>query len=147
MQLMGIASLHPYYVLESQIGIAAHPSRPPLRDLLRMRSNLLKHNNLMLRSERRERLEAWAASDSPISHSQYRSVHAGMRTGKDSMPRTKLEYTRFGSPTTSMLSKRFSISCHTIFSCSSASRMPTQRWMPKPNDRWVRGRARSMMNW
>jgi hypothetical protein len=25
----------------------------------------------MLRSERRERLEAWAASDSPISHSQY----------------------------------------------------------------------------
>jgi hypothetical protein len=36
-----------------------------------MRFNLLKHNNLMLRSERRERLEAWAASDSPISHSQY----------------------------------------------------------------------------
>jgi len=32
---------------------------------------LLKHNNLMLRSERRERLEAWAASESPISHSQY----------------------------------------------------------------------------
>jgi dsDNA-binding SOS-regulon protein len=27
-----------------------------------MRFNLLKHNNLMLRSERRERLEAWAAS-------------------------------------------------------------------------------------
>jgi hypothetical protein len=39
--------------------------------LLRMRSTLLKHNNLMLRSERRERLEAWAASDSPVSHSQY----------------------------------------------------------------------------
>src|SRR5450756_396994 len=37
---------------------------------LRMRSNLLKHNNLMLRSERRECLEAWAASDSPISHRQ-----------------------------------------------------------------------------
>jgi len=33
----------------------------------------LKHNNLMLRSERRERLEAeaWAASDQPTSHSQY----------------------------------------------------------------------------
>jgi hypothetical protein len=43
-----------------------HPSRRPLRGLLRMRSNLLKHNNLMLRSERRERLEAWAASDSHI---------------------------------------------------------------------------------
>jgi len=28
-----------------------------------MRSNLLKHNDLMLRSEQRERLEAWAASD------------------------------------------------------------------------------------
>jgi len=28
-----------------------------------MRFNLLKHNNLMLRSERRERLEAWATSD------------------------------------------------------------------------------------
>jgi len=38
---------------------------------LRMRSHLLKHNNLMLRSERRERLEAWAASGSPISHRQY----------------------------------------------------------------------------
>src|SRR5712672_4874619 len=56
--------------LESQIGIAAHPSRRPLRGLLRMRSSLLKHNNLMLRSERRERREAWAASDSPISHSR-----------------------------------------------------------------------------
>src|SRR6267154_3148382 len=43
----------------------------PVGGLLRMRSNLLKHNNLMLRSERRERLEAWAAGDSPISHSQY----------------------------------------------------------------------------
>ena len=38
----------------------------PVGDLLRMRSNSLKHNNLMLRSERRERLEAWAASDSQI---------------------------------------------------------------------------------
>src|SRR5229473_2724269 len=36
-----------------------------------MRSNLLKHDNVMLRSERRERLEAWAASDSPISHSRW----------------------------------------------------------------------------
>ncbi len=35
-----------------------------------MRFSLLKHNNLMLRSERRERLEAWAASDSSISHRQ-----------------------------------------------------------------------------
>src|SRR6266568_8100507 len=64
----------PIQYLESQIGVAAHPSRRPLRGLLRMRSNLLKHNNLMLRSERRERLEAWAASDSPISHSQYYSA-------------------------------------------------------------------------
>src|SRR5450631_1682203 len=56
---------------ESQTCIAAHPSRRPLRGLLRMRSNLLKHNNLMLRSELRERLEAWATSDSPISHSEY----------------------------------------------------------------------------
>jgi hypothetical protein len=36
-----------------------------------MRFNLLKHNDLMLRSERRERLEAWAAIDSLISHRQY----------------------------------------------------------------------------
>jgi hypothetical protein len=50
---------------------------PILRDaarkrarLLRMRLNLLKQNNLMLRSERRERLEAWAASDRLISRSQ-----------------------------------------------------------------------------
>jgi hypothetical protein len=50
--------------------------QPILRDaaktpLLRMRSHLLKHNNVMLRSERRERLEAWAANDQPISHRQY----------------------------------------------------------------------------
>ena len=38
----------------------------PVGDPLRMRSNSLKHNNLMLRSERRERLEAWAVSDSQI---------------------------------------------------------------------------------
>jgi hypothetical protein len=31
----------------------------------------LKHNNLMLRSERSERLEAWAASDSHIFHRRY----------------------------------------------------------------------------
>jgi len=36
-----------------------------------MRFDLLKHNNLMLRSERRERLEAWAASDSDIYDSRY----------------------------------------------------------------------------
>jgi len=30
---------------------------------------VLKHNNLMLRSEPRERLEAWATRHSPISHS------------------------------------------------------------------------------
>src|SRR5712672_4373660 len=68
--------------LESQIGIAAHPSRRPLRGLLRMRSNLLKHNNLMLRSERRERLEAWAARDSPISHSQHQDQYPLRETGK-----------------------------------------------------------------
>src|SRR5579862_6938936 len=45
-----------------------------------------------------------------------------------------------------MVSKRFRISSQTMRSCSSARRMPTQRWMPKPKERWVRGRARSMMN-
>ena len=49
-------------------GITKSVLKPILRDghfvtSSRMRSNLLKHNNLMLRSERRERLEAWAASD------------------------------------------------------------------------------------
>ena len=42
-------------------------------------------------------------------------------------------------------SKRFRISSQTMRSCISASRLPTQRWMPKPNDRCWRGRARSMM--
>ena len=41
-----------------------------------MRSNLLKHNNLMLRSEQRERLEAWAASD-------HRSLIVSTRFGRD----------------------------------------------------------------
>jgi hypothetical protein len=36
-----------------------------------MRSKVLKQNNLMLRSERRERLEAWATGDSLISDGQY----------------------------------------------------------------------------
>jgi uncharacterized protein (DUF486 family) len=36
-----------------------------------MRSKVLKQNNLMLRSERRERLEAWATGYSPISDSQH----------------------------------------------------------------------------
>src|SRR6266446_9798968 len=57
-------------------GAFAHPT---IRShALRMRSNSLKHNNLMLRSERRERLEAWAVSDSPISHSQYWSTLHGV---------------------------------------------------------------------
>jgi hypothetical protein len=52
------------------------PVLPILRDaakrpLLRMRSKVLTQNNLMLRSERRERLEASATADSPISDSQY----------------------------------------------------------------------------
>jgi hypothetical protein len=42
--------------------LAAHPSRRPLCGLLRMRLSLSKHNDLMLRSEQRERLEAWAAT-------------------------------------------------------------------------------------
>jgi len=40
---------------------------------------LLKHNNLMLRSEPRERLEAWATSDSPISHSGYSARDVAFR--------------------------------------------------------------------
>ena len=47
----------------------SHPSRRPLRGLLRMRSSLLQHNDLMLWSERSERLEAWTARVSHISHS------------------------------------------------------------------------------
>jgi hypothetical protein len=56
--------------MDTTHGLAAILRDAAKRPLLRMRSNLLKHNDLMLRSERRERLEAWAASDSPISHSQ-----------------------------------------------------------------------------
>jgi hypothetical protein len=44
--------------------------------LLRMRFNLLKHNNLMLRSERRERLEAWAACTVACGHPSRRIAHA-----------------------------------------------------------------------
>jgi hypothetical protein len=39
-----------------------------------MRSNLLKHNNLMLRSERRERLEAWQQATHRSLDSQYWSI-------------------------------------------------------------------------
>src|SRR6185437_677649 len=69
-----------------------------------------------------------------------------IRTGRCSIPLTKLEYTRLGGPTTSILSNRLRISSQMIFSCSSARRIPTQRWIPKPNDKCVRGRARSIRN-
>ena len=45
------------------------------------------------------------------------------------------ELMRSGSPSSSIVSKRFRISSQTIRSCISASRLPRQRWMPKPNDR------------
>jgi hypothetical protein len=45
-----------------------------LNPTLRMRLKLSKHDNLMLRSERRERLEAWAAIDSPILYKRTRFV-------------------------------------------------------------------------
>jgi hypothetical protein len=51
--------------------VIGRASARPVGGLLRMRSKLLKQNNLMLRSERRERLEAWATSDPLISHSRY----------------------------------------------------------------------------
>ena len=43
----------------------------------------MKHNNLMLRSERRERLEAWAPSDSPLTSSVLMDgIHCGSRLGR-----------------------------------------------------------------
>jgi hypothetical protein len=44
-----------------------------------------------------------------------------LRTGSDSMPRTELEQTRFGWPTT------LDVSSQTVRSYYSASRLPTQR--------------------
>src|SRR6185437_10669519 len=75
-----------------------------------------------------------------------RHVYAAMRTGIASKPFTKFEFIRFGSPTTSIFGKRRRISSHMMRSCISASRMPTQRWMPKPKETCWRGRSRSMMN-
>ena len=46
-------------------------SQAALSQICQSSASLLKHNNLMLRSERRERLEAWAASESAFAHSQY----------------------------------------------------------------------------
>src|SRR3954451_20848428 len=43
---------------------------------LRMKSNSLKHNDLMLRSEHRERLQAWAKRDSAISKVSFRGPFA-----------------------------------------------------------------------
>ena len=51
----------------------------------------------------------------------------------------KVEKTRLGSPTTLMSGKRARISSQMIFSCSSASRLPTQRWIPEPKDDVVAG--------
>ena len=45
-----------------------------------------------------------------------------------------MDFRRTGSPTTSIIGKRLRISSQTTRSCISARRLPTQRWMPKPND-------------
>ena len=55
-----------------------------------------------------------------------------IRTGKCVMPRMKLLGLRWTSPTCSILWKRLRISSHNTRSCSSASRLPMQRCMPKP---------------
>jgi hypothetical protein len=70
----------------------------------------------------------------------------GIRTGRWLNPRTNADRMRVGLPTTSITLKRRRISSQRIFNCSSASRLPTQRWMPKPKDRCWRGRSRSTMN-
>ena len=53
-------------------------------------------------------------------------------TGNSRMPRMKLEKRRLGGPITWMSRSRASISSQRIFNCRSASRSPTQRWMPAP---------------
>ena len=55
-------------------------------------------------------------------------------TDKIAVPSVSVQYQRTGASTTSILSKRLKISSQMILSCSSASRMPMQRWMPKPNE-------------
>src|SRR5437868_12198765 len=59
------------------------------------------------------------------------------------MPRMKLEKRRLGGPITWMSRSRASISSQRIFNCRSASRSPTQRWMPAPHERCWRGFVRS----
>ncbi|MEZ5945785.1 MAG: PDZ domain-containing protein [Hyphomonas sp.] len=51
-----------------------------------------------------------------------------------------------GSPTTSTFSNRFKISSHRMRSCISATRLPMQRWMPKPKETWRRAFGRSIRN-
>ena len=43
-----------------------------------------------------------------------------------------------------MVWKRFRISSQMMRSCSSARRRPRQRWMPKPNEMWLRAFGRSI---
>src|SRR5260370_34601998 len=68
-----------------------------------------------------------------------------MRAGIERMQWRKFEYVRRGAANTAMTRWRGSTSSHRMRSCNSASRLPTQRWMPKPNDKCWRGRGRSMM--
>jgi hypothetical protein len=67
-----------------------------------------------------------------------------MTTGCGSKPWMKLEWLRWCSPATLISGKRFNIPAQTMVSYISARRLPTQRWTPKPNDMWWRGRSRSM---
>src|SRR5690606_31954557 len=94
-------------------------------------------------SRRRGPVRAFRPPSIRVRHapSQFRF---GMITGSVSYPFAKTEWVLVGSSTTSMVGKRLRISSQMMVSCSSASRLPTQRWMPKPNDRWFRGRGRSM---
>ena len=68
-------------------------------------------------------------------------AYPAMRTGSEEMPRMKPHRLRFGSSIISTTMSRFRISSHRIPSCISASRLPTQRWMPKPNEMLPRTRA------
>ena len=67
-------------------------------------------------------------------------------TGSARIPRMKFEHSRCAGPMISNLRSRCKISSQRMPICCSASRSPTQRWMPAPKARCCRGLARSTMN-
>ncbi len=122
------------------------PPFATLRDDARFKAIIadIETDNRTMRERLLKRWPVGAISRSRFSRVSARPIAVGgpllqayarIRTGSSRMPWMKLDFRYTGSPTTSTFLKRLWISSQITRSCISPSRLPRQRWIPKPNDR------------